>query len=73
MADIKFKDFSVEVKDALSSLAYRAVEESCGELESQTKRNTVVDTGQTKNGWIHNVVDGGEVVKGYVSNPLPNY
>ena len=72
MAKVEFKDFSVKVKEALSERAYQAVEEACGELESQTKRNTAVDTGQTKNAWIHTVVDSGEVVNGSVSNPLQN-
>lgn len=72
MAKVEFKDFSVKVKEALSERAYQAVEEACGELEAQTKRNTAVDTGQTKNAWIHTVVDSGEVVNGAVSNPLQN-
>lgn len=55
MADIKFYDYSAEVKSALADLAEQALEEAAGELESQTKRNTAVDTGQTKNSWMHRV------------------
>lgn len=74
MADIKFFDYSIEVKEAIAELAHRAVEESCGELESQVKRNTAVDTGQTKNAWTHRVVGSmmaGEFV-GTVGNSTEN-
>ena len=72
MSNVKFKDFSIEVKGALNDLAHRAVEECCGELESQVKRNTAVDTGQTKNAWTHNVKSSGDEVTGTVGNPLEN-
>lgn len=74
MAEIKFNDYTIEVKEAIAELAYRAVEESCGELESQVKRNTAVDTGQTKNAWTHRVTGStmaGEV-RGTVGNPMQN-
>lgn len=74
MANVKFNDYSIEVKEAIAELAYRAVEESCGELESQVKQNTVVDTGQTKNAWTHKVAGSmmaGEFV-GTVGNPMEN-
>lgn len=72
MADIKFNDYSIEVKKAIADLAYRAVEESCGELESQVKRNTVVDTGQTKNAWTHTVKPADDEVTGTVGNSQMN-
>ena len=55
MAEIKFIDHTEEVKGVLSQLALKTMEEVAGELESQVKRNTVVDTGQTKNSWSHRV------------------
>ena len=55
MADIKLFDYTIEVQEALAECAYRALEEASGELESQVKRNTAVDTGQTKNSWTHRV------------------
>ena len=55
MADVRLFDYTMEVQGVLAELAYRALEESAGELESQVKRNTVVDTGQTKNSWKHRV------------------
>jgi hypothetical protein len=74
MADVKLFDYSVEVQSALAELAYQAVEEACGELESQVKRNTKVDTGQTKNAWTHRVVESmmaGEC-RGTVGNSMEN-
>ena len=55
MDDIKFYDYSDEVKGLLADLAEKTLEEVAGELKSQVKRNTVVDTGQTKNSWMHKV------------------
>lgn len=72
MDDVKFIDNTIKVKQALESLAYAAVEEACGELESQVKRNTAVDTGQTKNAWTHAVKQSNEVTTGTVGNPLEN-
>lgn len=74
--DVEFHDYSIEVKQAISDLAIRAVEEACGELESQVKRNNdpYVDTGQTKNSWTHNVngsMMAGEW-RGTVGSPLQN-
>ena len=53
--EVKFIDHTEEVKGILGQLALKTLEEVAGELESQVKRNTVVDTGQTKNSWTHRV------------------
>jgi len=57
MADVKFEDYRIEVKKAIGNNVEAALEEAAGEIESQTKRNTRVDTGQTKNSWQHKVVE----------------
>lgn len=72
MADVNLFNYTVNVKNAISGRAYRAVEEACGELESQTKRNTAVDTGQTKNAWSHYVKQTENETIGTVGNPLEN-
>lgn len=72
MADVRLDDNSIKVQDAIAKLAFRAVEEACGELESQVKRNTAVDTGQTKNAWTHIVDDSEGVCRGVIGNPLEN-
>lgn len=72
MSKVEFKDFSIQVKTTMKDLAYAALEEACGELESQVKRNTAVDTGQTKNAWTHTVKESDDVTTGTVGNPLEN-
>ena len=71
MADVKFIDHT---EQAIAELAPRALEEVCGELESAVKRNTAVDTGQTKNAWTHRVIesDAPDEYRGVVGNPLEN-
>lgn len=69
---VKFKDNSIEVKAVLAKLAYQAVEESIGEVESQTKRNTAVDTGQLKNSWTHTTKTTSDGCTGTVGSPLQN-
>ena len=55
MADIIFEDNILQVIEAMNDKINVALEESAGELESRTKRNTRVKTGQTKNSWKHKV------------------
>lgn len=74
MADVEFIDYSIKVKETIATLAYQSLEEVCGELESQVKRNTAVDTGQTKNAWSHRVVGStmASEFRGTVGNPMEN-
>ncbi len=72
MADVEFKDHSIEVKSKLESLAIAALEEAAGELESQVKRNTAVKTGQLKNSWQHRVETNGDVHTAVIGSPLEN-
>ena len=53
-----FKDFSDEFNKKINDLGVAWLEEASGEVEAQTKRNTKVDTGKTKNSWEHKVHDG---------------
>lgn len=67
---IEFKDYSVEVKEALNSLIIAFLHEAAGELEAQVKRNTPVDTGQLKGSWDYKVQEHkGEAV---IGSPLEN-
>ena len=54
---VKFHDYSIQVKEAMSGKITAVLEECAGELESQVKRNTRVDTGKTKNSFKHKVVE----------------
>lgn len=56
MAKVIFEDYTIKVQEAINGKVDAALEECAGELESQTKRNTRVDTGKTKNSWQHKVV-----------------
>lgn len=72
MADIKFIDHTEEVKAVIAELALSSLEEATGELESQTKRNTAVKTGQTKNSWQHTVTKSGDDYVGAVGSDYEN-
>ena len=54
---VKFHDYSVKVLDAMDDKINAVLEECAGELESAAKRNSRVDTSQTKNSFQHKVVD----------------
>lgn len=67
---VEFTDNSVKVKAAINEAAITYLCEAGGELEAQVKRNTRVDTGQTKGQW-QNVVDEFKL-EAVVGNPLEN-
>ena len=69
---VEFHDYSIQVKNALNSGAIRALEEAAGELESQVKRNTAVDTGQTKNSWTHRLKSSKGVHEAVIGSPMEN-
>ncbi len=54
---VEFKDFTIQVKGAMNDRINAVLEECAGELESQVKRNSRVDTGKTKSSFQHKVVD----------------
>lgn len=57
MANVIFEDYTINVQGAIDDKINAVLEECAGELESQVKRNTRVDTGKTKNSFQHKVVD----------------
>lgn len=73
VADVEFKDHSVQVKNALKSLAIKALEEAAGEIESQTKRNTPVgkiNGSGLKNSWQHRIESKGDEHIAIIGSPL---
>lgn len=70
MSQVKFEDNSMECIDALDGAVLAFLEEAAGELESQAKRNTRVDTSQTKNNWSYVIDESAQ--KATVGNPLEN-
>ncbi|MBR7161478.1 MAG: HK97 gp10 family phage protein [Clostridia bacterium] len=71
MADnVVFEDYTIKCQNAIKDAAIAGLEEATGELESAVKRNTRVDTGQTKNSWRHIVDD--DTLTGTVGSELEN-
>lgn len=67
---LEFEDYSIEVKAALNEAVIAFLHEAAGEIESQVKRNTPVDTGQLKGSWDYKVYEHkGEAV---IGSPLEN-
>ncbi len=57
MANVIFEDYTLKVQNAMSDKINIALEECAGELESQVKRNSRVDTGKTKNSFKHKIIE----------------
>ena len=53
--NVRLDDFSVQVINALEDAVESYLHEACGEVVSQTQRNTRVDTGQLKGSWQYKV------------------
>lgn len=70
MADVEFHDNTVAVTGAIKEAAIAFLKEAAGELQSQTQRNTRVDTGQTKGAWNYEVNES--ELEAIVGNPLEN-
>lgn len=71
MANVIFKDFTVQVTEAIDDRINAVLEECAGELESQAKRNTRVgESRRTANNWRHYVDD--DKHEAVVGNPLEN-
>ena len=52
---VEFHDYTIKVKNVMDDGINVVLEECAGELDSQYKRNTRVDTGKTKNSIRHRV------------------
>lgn len=74
MAQFTFVDHSEEVKAVMSDVAMSALEEACGELETQVKRNQdrFRDSGDTTNSWQHRVSQNGDAYEGNVGSDYMN-
>ena len=67
---VEFQDFTIKVKNAMDDGINAVLEECAGELESQVKRNSRVDTGKTKNSFRHHVDDKAHVA--YIGSDAEN-
>jgi hypothetical protein len=54
-SNVIFEDYTVQVQNAMDDKINAVLEECAGEIESQVKRNSRVDTYQLKNSWTHRV------------------
>lgn len=54
-SNVVFEDYLMKVQGVIDDRINAVLEECAGELESAVKRNTRVDTGQTKNSFQHKV------------------
>lgn len=61
MANVVFKNNTIQVKNTMDDNINIALEECAGELESQAKRNSRVKTGKTKNSFRHRVDDANHI------------
>lgn len=52
---VEFHDFTIKVQGAINDKIDAVLEECAGEIESQAKRNSRVDTSKTKNSFQHMV------------------
>lgn len=57
MANVRFEDYTVQVQEMIDDRINAVLEECAAEIESQTKRNSRVNTGKTKNSFQHKVVE----------------
>ena len=67
---VEFEDYTIKVKDAIDDRINVVLEECAGELESQAKRNSRVNTGKTKNSFRHKV--DGESHTAYIGSSDEN-
>lgn len=67
---MSFEDNRIKIKQILNDKALKYLEEISAEFESQTAKNTRVDTSQTKNAWSH-IVDE-EKLEATIGNSLEN-
>lgn len=67
---VEFKDNRLKVKAEINTASLAWLTEAAGEVEAQTKRNSRVDTGQTKGSWQYAVDE--EKLEAVVGSQLEN-
>lgn len=68
--DIKFYDYSMQVKAEMNDILIAALHEASNEICSQTAKNTRVDSGQLKGSWDYVVDDSN--LESTMGSPLEN-
>lgn len=67
---VEFTNNSIKVKEAMKETGIAWLHEACGEIESQTKRNSAVDTGETKGSYQHKVNE--DALEGFIGSDNQN-
>ena len=70
MANVKFDDFSMQVKGAIEDAVMQYLHEASGELVSQTANSSPVDTGELKNSWNYTIDEDKQESK--IGSPIEN-
>ena len=70
MAEVKFEDFSLKVKNAIKEKTLQFLEEAASEVESAARRNSRVDDGNLKGSWTHIVDESAK--EATIGSPLEN-
>lgn len=65
---VEFKDFSIQVKTAISEKTDQFLEEAASEVESAARRNSRVASGQLKGSWTHKISGNSATI----GSPLQN-
>lgn len=69
---VNLTDNSPAVKEALQRAAQAFLHEAAGELVSETRKNSRVDTGQTKNSYEYRIEESSTEQKAVIGSPLEN-
>lgn len=67
---VEFKDFSIQVKDAMDDKAIAFLTEAAAEVQSAARRNSRVAIGQLKGSWHYEVDTSAKVAT--IGSPLQN-
>lgn len=68
--NVQFSDNNISIKSEINEKSLKWLKEIASEIESQVKRNTRVDTGQTKKHWQHYLEE--KEGRAYIGNDLEN-
>lgn len=68
--NVTFEDNSIKIKEILNKQCIAYLNEAAGELKSQVKRNTAVDSGDLKKSWSYTVSES--ELTATIGSPMEN-
>ncbi len=69
---IEFEDNTIKVIGAINDKIIAAMHEAAGEIEAAAKKNTRVESGQTRGAWGYEVIETESGAEAHIGNPLEN-